>query len=252
MKRVLIAALAVIAISVCLVSSYAGVDIVDPAVRRAGTVSPRSPYLGKDATQPQSLYGGMDRYPDAGRPGYPAPVSPTRPAIDPNKVIAAVRAYAGLEQEIELVGKKSRNEITEWLRPYRTPTSSTTSPTGIDNRPRLAREVQQQVAEELAFLRKIAAQEGAKKTVAAIDGILLARQIRLERLIQKMEEERRRSELGPSRSPQSRTRGRYGSRSTPRPNGLTEPDNREDGYNKGSSRRRHIGPIRGPIRRRPR
>lgn len=174
-------------ISVCLVSSYAGISI-NSSVSRPGILNPRS----SSQAPPRSA-------PIGAAVGSPY-VSPSSMApLDPNKVAAAVRAFPGLEQELTRVGRGSRAEVTEWLRPVSTTT---------DNRSRLAREVQRQVAIELDFLRKIAIGEGAKKTAAAIDGIQLVRESRLKKLTQKMDEEKRSARTAAGSTRSSRTSGR--------------------------------------------
>lgn len=97
--------------------------------------------------------------------------------IDPNKIQARINAFAGLEQSLKEVDRRSDNEIREWLQKT------------VDNRISLARAVHEQIRAEILFIRKLAVEEGAKKTTAAIDGLLLNRQKRFERLIEKMEEE---------------------------------------------------------------
>jgi hypothetical protein len=124
------------------------------------------------------------------------------PPLDPNKVAAAVRAFPGLEQELTRVGRGSRAEVTEWRRLQ----DSLESTSAVDNRTRLGREVQKQVAAELALLRKIAMEEGAKKTVAAIDGVLLYRQTRLEKLNKLLTEDRRNARTSATSTRTSRTR----------------------------------------------
>jgi len=57
---------------------------------------------------------------------------------------------------------------------------------GPDNRTSLANAVQEQVMAELTPIRTIAVGEGAKKTTAAIDGVLLSRKERLGQLTIKM------------------------------------------------------------------
>jgi len=198
MKRWAILMLVLAVILVCLVGSYAGVPITS-SMPRVDVVGPRSPY--GDAAPARSPYGDAD----TDRSPYSSATSPTSPErapLDPNKVAAAVRAFPGLEKQLELVGKGSRNEVTEWLRPV----------TSIDNRSRISREVQRQVAMELEFLRKIAEEEGAKKTVAAIDGVLLWRETRLERLTEMIQEEIRKSQSTGSGSVRGRTSSGYSPR----------------------------------------
>ena len=189
-------------ISVCFVSSYAGINI-NPAVPRPGMMgsSSRSPYGGRD--QVQSPYGQASPSTGLARPGYPGATSPAPEPLDPNKVYAAIKAFPGLDKQLAQVGRGSRNEVTEWLRLQ----DSLADATASDNRSRLSREIQKQVELELAFLRKLATEEGAKKTVAAIDGVLLYRQSRLEKLSVKMEEDRRaaRARASSTRSSRGRT-----------------------------------------------
>ncbi|MBL7154579.1 MAG: hypothetical protein ISS79_12760 [Phycisphaerae bacterium] len=219
MKRWAILTVVLAIISVSLVSSHAGINI-NPYVPRPGTVGSgaRSPYGGRD--QAPGPYGQTNSASGA-RPGYPGAMSTGPAPLDPNKVVAAVRAFPGLEQQLTQVGRGSRAEVTEWLRPI----SATT-----DNRSRLAREVQKQVAIELAFLRKIANEEGAKKTAAAIDGILLVRESRLTKLTERMNEEKRSARTGASATRSSRTRrGSSGSGVGTESKGRYSPSNRDRG-----------------------
>ncbi|MBN2136386.1 MAG: hypothetical protein JW720_01125 [Sedimentisphaerales bacterium] len=167
MKRWALFTLVMLVMSVCFVSSLSGIS-VNNAIPRAGINSSR-PDSGRAGDPPA-----------ADSASYAAPQAYNAEKLDPNKVAAAIRAFPGLEQQLIDVGRSSRNEITQWLRPV----SST-----ADNRSRLAREVQKQIEAELVFLRKVANEEGAKKTVAAIDGLMLVRQSRLEKLSEKMAEE---------------------------------------------------------------
>lgn len=212
MKRWAISMAVLAAILVCLVGSYAGVPI-NGIAPRLDVVGPRSPY--GEAERARSPYGDAD----TDRSPYSSPTSPTSPArapLDPNKVAVAVRAFPGLEKQLELVGKGSRNEVAEWLRPV----------TSMDNRSRLSREVQRQVEMELDFLRKIAEEEGAKKTVAAIDGVLLWRETRLEKLSEMIQEEIRKSQSTGSGSVRGRTPSGYSPRArTPSGRRGTTPEN---------------------------
>ncbi len=84
------------------------------------------------------------------------------------------------ERTLPGVGGKNEIQISEWLK------------TGVENRISLANAVQEPIKADLIYIRKFAVEEGAKKTTAAIDGLLLSRQKRMERLVQKMEEQLRR------------------------------------------------------------
>jgi hypothetical protein len=190
MKRWTIFTVIAVIASVCLVSSYAGINI-NSSVSQQGIPGSRSsfPSSSQPAEAPASPYVGPNSM-------DPAP-------LDPNKVVAAVRAFPGLEQELTKVGKGSRAEVTEWRRLQ----DNLASATAVDNRSRLGREVQKQVALELGLLRKIAEEEGAKKTIAAIDGVLLFRQSRLEKLNKQMQDDRRSAATSLRSSRTSGTRG---------------------------------------------
>ena len=135
-------------------------------------------------------------------PVYPTPTDSAPAVLDPNVVYAAIKAHPGLDKQLEQVGKGSRTEVEEWRRLQ----ESLASATAADNRSRLAREVQKQVALELGLLRQIAEEEGAKKTVAAIDGVLLYRQYRLEKLNEQMQADRRNARTNPTSAGSSRSR----------------------------------------------
>jgi hypothetical protein len=111
-------------------------------------------------------------------PGITGPRIEPNMLADPNKVRAKVRSFEGLEKMLVDVDRQSQsNEMNEWLK-------STT-----DNRMNQVRAVERQVRAELDAIRKIAVEEKAVKTVAAIDGIALNRQERFRKLLKKIEEE---------------------------------------------------------------
>jgi hypothetical protein len=88
----------------------------------------------------------------------------------------------------------------------------------------LAKSVHQQIVAEVSSIRVVAVEEEAKKTTAALDGLLLTRQERLDTFVKKMEEEKalqqardaqmagrtagRYSPIAPTQQNQRRTRGR--------------------------------------------
>ncbi len=63
--------------------------------------------------------------------------------------------------------------------------------TGTDRKEDLAKTVHQQIMAEISSVRTLAVEENAKKTTAAIDGLLLARQERFDEFVRTMEEEKR-------------------------------------------------------------
>ncbi len=77
----------------------------------------------------------------------------------------------------EQVDMETENEINQWLQ------------ANFEDKTNLADEVHQQLRLEIESVRDVAVEEQAKKTTAAIDGLLLYRQIRFEAYISKMEEE---------------------------------------------------------------
>lgn len=94
-----------------------------------------------------------------------------------------------------------------------------------DNKLELARAIHPQIQAEISSIRTIAVEEQAKKTTAAIDGLLLARKERFDVLVIKMEEEKRKlqdsqsisnrtNDPGQAYQQNSRTRGRTSGRTT--------------------------------------
>ncbi len=110
-------------------------------------------------------------------PTYTRPQTEPNQVADPNKVRAKVKSFAGLEKTLADLDRQSQIEVNEWLK-------STT-----DNRINQVRAVERQVKAELDAIRKIALEEKAAKTVAAIDGLELNRLERMRKLFRKMQEE---------------------------------------------------------------
>jgi len=110
----------------------------------------------------------------------PQKVTLKLPFTDPNKVIAAVKTFEGLEKELKTVDRMGIREMRGW-----TGKQSASSPI-------LAKAVYQQVAAELNFARKIAIEEKASKTTVVIDGLLVTRNERLDKLSKTMLEEKKR------------------------------------------------------------
>jgi len=116
---------------------------------------------------------------------------------DPNVVRARIEQFEGLQEALNEVTWEGKNEMREWGR-------------GADeNRLDLLHAVQEQVTAEFNLLRKLAVEEGAVKTTAAIDGLLADRQERFGKIIKKMERDRERLRLRSQREDRrSRDRGR--------------------------------------------
>ncbi len=122
---------------------------------------------------------------------------------DPNVVRAKVREFAGLEKTLDDLAKKgesvcsrchnpaqgrrpegmgSRNEeVTRQRMPGRTGSKISAKVNAMHGQTRV----------ELDLIRKLAVEEGAKKTIAAIDSLLLSRQERLEKITKKFKEQSR-------------------------------------------------------------
>jgi len=94
-----------------------------------------------------------------------------------------------------------------------------------DNKLELARAIHPQIQAEISSIRAIAVEEKAKKTTAAIDGLLLARKERFDVLVIKIEEEKRKlqeaqslrnrtNDPGQATQQNSRLRGRTSGRTT--------------------------------------
>ncbi|MHC4573865.1 MAG: hypothetical protein ACYS76_06995 [Planctomycetota bacterium] len=125
---------------------------------------------------------------------------------DPNAIETNVKKFEGLEKSVKDVSKAGRKEMREWTQGL--------AEDSID----LAQAVHNQAIEELVLVRKLALEEGASKTAAAVEALLLDRQERYGKMLNKMEAEERRmmrrSERGYRRS-RGRTRNyrdRYGER----------------------------------------
>lgn len=130
---------------------------------------------GRGYSSGSAAGGGAESalYGDAGGPGMPATGRYGR---------SSARAEEPLDRETE-------EEIRRWLQAT------------LDNKPDLAKSTHEQVYTELALIRVVAVEEEAKKTTAAIDGVLLARQERFDAYIKKVEEEK--NELAPGQDPRT-------------------------------------------------
>jgi len=144
-------------------------------------------------------------------------------------------AIAPAERALPGVGGKNEIQASEWLK------------TGVENRISLAKAVQEPIKADLIYIRKLAVEEGVKKTTAAIDGLLLSRQQRMERLVQKMEEQLRRMRFleqgsrrirGPRRSMLNPEQRRSGGLTPTEGTGVQEATVEEENRRRSPRRRR--------------
>ena len=115
-------------------------------------------------------------------------------ANDSNAIRTKAESFEGLDEELRQLELESREEMREWTRRN-------------DERLELLLAAQQQTTAELNFLRKLAVEEGAEKTTAAIDVILLDRQERYKSVIDRLEKEKERLHREQEREERSRERG---------------------------------------------
>lgn len=99
---------------------------------------------------------------------------------DANSVRNRLKEFEGLEQDIEKLSRQGRREIQQWR--------DDTAEDQLDS----ARAVHKQAVAELLLIRTLAVDEGAAKTIAAIDGVLLDREERYGQLLRRMEAARER------------------------------------------------------------
>lgn len=138
----------------------------------------------------QSLYGDYAAAGNQGRPAAPgAPAAPAREAVvvDANVIRTEIKAFDGLAAALKTVDDKSTGEQSSWIQ-RRT-----------DNRTLLARAVEQQFTDEMAFVKPIATEEKAAKTVKAMDSLATARKKRFDEIGKELLDQRR-ATLASSRS----------------------------------------------------
>ncbi len=141
------------------------------------------------------------------------------PIADPNAVKARVAAFADLASALEAVSRRSTPEVSQWLNSQKE-----------DNRIMQIRSAYRQAATELLLVRSLAEKDGAAKTVAAIDGILLEREVRYQKLIRTIQKTEALAERNDTDvRGRGDTRGRYDRNS--------RYGNRRGGYNTGRRRR---------------
>ncbi|MFB0553289.1 MAG: ankyrin repeat domain-containing protein [Phycisphaerae bacterium] len=103
--------------------------------------------------------------------------------------------YQSTMRPTEQLDVETENEIRQWLQ-------------ADEDKTNLAEAVHQQLRLDIESVRGVAVEEEAKKTTAAIDGVLLYRQTRFEALIQKVEEEQQ-ALRQQTQDPRTRGRSRY-------------------------------------------
>ncbi|UCF43084.1 MAG: hypothetical protein JSV99_10965 [Planctomycetota bacterium] len=182
MKRVIIAVLVLLAVSLGLIEVFA---------------------------QPPG-YGGPPGY---GPPGYGPPqrkraeraerdrakdpnsTADANGVADPNKDISKI--FEGQQEALTRFNQETDKEAREWAR------------INVDKRA-LARAVNEEVAAELNLLRELAVEEQAVKITAGIDALLSERQKRFEETTQKIEDAKRRqrAQQREGRRDRDRERGR--------------------------------------------
>lgn len=133
------------------------------------------------------------------------------PLTEPNAVKQRLRKFQGLEDALKNVETQSQKVTTEWINGLEGVTTN------------IVKAVYEQIGAEYEFVRKQAAEENTNKTTAAIDGVILNRSLRFEKIAEKIQEEKTRRELLESLR---------GSRSRRSPRGRTGA--RDNGYNTGA------------------
>lgn len=112
------------------------------------------------------------------------------------EVMPGTNRYQSPRGPTEQIDRETENEIRQWLQ------------ADIENKTDLAKAVHEQLRVEISYVRSVAVEEEAKKTTAAIDGVLLYRQTRFEEFFKKMEEEQQ-ALRQQTQDPRIRGRGRY-------------------------------------------
>lgn len=105
----------------------------------------------------------------------------------PNTIKTRLKKYEGLEKALTQITKPGRKEVSEWTEKQRARTAVRI----IGDRVELAEDVQKQFLLELAFIRKLAIEDGAKKTTAAIEALVLDKNLRYEGIIVTLKDNKR-------------------------------------------------------------
>jgi len=129
----------------------------------------------------RGLYGDYPGQPGGPQgPGMPAaPATNVEVKIDPNAIREEVKGFEGLADAIKGVDAKSDAEQKGWIQRR------------IDNRMTLVRAAEKQLTEELTFVKGLATQEKAAKTIKAVDDLSAKRKKRNTLIVNALMEERR-------------------------------------------------------------
>lgn len=143
-------------------------------------------------------------------------VTDTKAIKDPNEV------FPGLQEALADVEKQSEKEITEWINGLEGITTN------------VVKAVYEQIGAEFDFVRKQAVEEAANKTTAAIDGIILNRSERFDKIVEKIHENAMRREMLESRrGSRSRRGGRGRTGAIDRSGVYDRTGTMDGGYNRG-------------------
>jgi len=133
--------------------------------------------------------------------GQPYGEDMTEPLYGRGDVMPGTNRSQIAREPVEQLDRETENEMRQWLQ------------ASVDDKENLAQAVHEQIRVEFSSIRNVAVEEGAKKTTAAIDGMLLYRQMRFNALIKGMEEEKQ-ALPQQTQDPRVRSRGRYPQDST--------------------------------------
>ncbi len=149
--------------------------------RGRGRTSTRGSTRGGYGSQNEQYdsYGGSGSSSGYGRSGRSGGYG--RSSSDPYGRSSTSSRYPGTtrapsQQTAQPVDREAENESRQWLQ------------ASFDNKTDLASAVNEQIQLEVIAIRDVAVEEAAKKTTAAIDGMLLARKMRLDAFLLKMQE----------------------------------------------------------------
>ncbi len=137
----------------------------------------------KEPVDPRSaMYGDYAMAGNQGQPQAPgAAAAPAREAVvvDVNAIREEIKPFEGLAAALKTVDDKSVSEQSGWIQRR------------ADNRTLLALAVDRQFEDEMAFVKPIATEEKAAKTLKAMDGLATARKKRFDEIGTQLRDQRR-------------------------------------------------------------